>query len=138
IYMRPRLGGSHVPGLARGQFIGKHRLLGSALYRFPLKHILGFAAIEGHLGVHLANVYDDLDAQFSPSVSFEEDPPYEDARPLRPAASAGLRFLAPARERVTLEIALGVTPSGVSGVRFSFLQSLQALRPPHHTLSHLW
>ncbi|PQJ33729.1 hypothetical protein BSZ35_03135 [Salinibacter sp. 10B] len=138
IYMRPRLGGSQVPGLARGQFIGKHRLLGSALYRFPLKHILGFAAIEGHLGVHLANVYDDLDAQFSPSVSFEEDPPYEDARPLRPAASAGLRFLAPARERVTLEVALGVTPSGVSGVRFSFLQSLQALRPPHHTLSHLW
>lgn len=138
IYMRPRLGGSLVPGLARGQFVGMHRLLSSALYRFPLKHILGLAAIEGHLGVHLANVYDNLGSQFTSSVSFEEDPPHEDARPFRPTASAGLRFFAPARDRVTLEVAVGVSPSGISGVRFSFLRSLQALRPPHHTLDHLW
>jgi hypothetical protein len=138
IYMRPRLGGSLVPGLSRGQYVGMHRLLGSVLYRFPLTRILGLSVVEGHFGVHLANVYDDLGTQFSPTISFEEDPPYEETRPFRPAASAGLRFVAPARDRVTLELALGVSPSGVSGVRFSFLRSLQALRPPHHTLDHLW
>lgn len=138
IYMRPRLGGSLVPGLSRGQYVGMHRMLGSVLYRFPLTHILGLSVVEGHFGVHLANVYDDLGAQFSPTVSFAEDPSYENGRPFLPTASAGLRFVAPARDRVTLELALGVSPSGVSGVRFSFLRSLQALRPPHHTLNHLW
>jgi hypothetical protein len=42
----------------------------------------------------------------------------------------GLSF----REVPALDLALGVGPEGVTGVRFALHQDLQALRPPHHQL----
>lgn len=139
VYMRPRLGASHVPGLGRNQFVGLDRLIGSALYRFPVTNFYGLAAIEGHIGIHLAGIYDDLGSQFERTVSFDAPAnPQEKKRSLRPAASTGVRFFIPSRERASIELAVGISPYGLSAVHFTFSQSLQAIRPPHHDLSHLW
>lgn len=139
VYMRPRLGGALVPGFARGQFVGHDRLIGSSMYRFPLKNVLGLVALEAHLGAHVAREYDNVGSQFVPRISFDDEHVQSDASyPLRPAASAGLRVLAPARDHASIEFAVGASPSGITGVSFSFVHSLQALRPPHHTLDHQW
>ena len=133
VYMLPTVGGAVVPGWARGRFVAADRLLASALYRFPLLHYENLFTLDGHLGAHVAGTYDALDDQFSTSVSFDENVlPTGDSRPLRPSASAGLRFAMPEREHVSIELAAGVSPEGVSVVRFSLVRSLQSLRPAHH------
>jgi len=138
-YMLPTLGGSEVPGWGRGRFIGPDRLLASALYRFPLLHYNDLATIGGHVGVHVAGIYNDLGDQFAADVSFQNDSFGDDVildggkRPLLPSASVGLRFAMPRRDHVSWELAVGISPEGVSAVRFSFARALQALRPPHHT-----
>jgi carbohydrate-selective porin OprB len=72
--------------------------------------------------------------QFTTTVSFEESAFNNDrTRPLRPSASAGLRFSVPFRNRATLDLSVGVSPEGVTAVRFSLVRSLQAVRFPHHS-----
>lgn len=133
VYMLPIVGGAVVPGWTRGRFVGSDRLLASTLYRFPLLHYEKLATIEGHVGVHLAGSYDDLDDQFEATVSFEDDPVRSGStRPLRPSASAGLRFAMPRRDHAAIELAVGVSPEGASVVRLSFTRSLLTLRPSHH------
>ncbi len=134
VYMLPILGGSLVPGWSRGHFVDSDRLMASTLYRFPLIHLKNVAGIEGHLGVHVASVYDNVGEQFSTTVSFKDNTlRNEPTRPLRPSASAGLRFTVPFRKRATLDLSVGVTPEGVRAVRFSLVRSLQAVRFPHHS-----
>lgn len=138
VYMLPTVGGAVVPGWARGRFVGRDRLLASALYRFPLLHYEGLATIGGHVGMHVAGIYDRLADQFVADVSFDDvEALSPSARPLRPSASAGLRVAMPQRDHVSLELAVGVSPEGVSAVRFSFERRLQALRPPHHASENL-
>lgn len=138
VYMLPTVGGAVVPGWSRGRFVGPDRLLASTLYRFPLLHYDRLATLGGHVGVHLAGIYDGLGDQFAADVSFEDDVTLSSgARPLRPSASVGLRFAMPRRDHMSLELAVGVSPEGVSAVRFSFTRALQALRPPHHTSNTL-
>jgi hypothetical protein len=132
-YMQPTVGGSVVPGWARGRFVDRDRLLTSVLYRFPLVHYENLAIVEGHVGAHLAGAYDRFGDQFSPSISFEEDVVFGGAsRPLRPSASAGLRFAMPRRPHAAVELALGVSPEGLAAVRFAFERSLRSLRPVLH------
>ena len=141
-YMLPTLGGSVVPGWSRGRFVGRDRLLASALYRFPLLHYDNLVTVGGHAGVHLAGMYNHLGDQFAADVSFTNDSFEDDVamndgpRPLLPSASVGLRFAMPRRDHVLFELALGISPEGVSAVRFSFARALQALRPSHHTSAH--
>ena len=138
VYLLPTLDGSVVPGWGRGRFVGRDRLFASALYRFPLLHYDDLASIGGHVGAHLAGVYNRLGDQFAADVSFEKDVHVNSGkRPLRPSASVGLRFAMPRRDHVSLELAVGIRPEGVSAVRFSFARALQALRPPHHTSANL-
>lgn len=134
VYMLPTLGGTVVPGWARGRFAGLDRLMTSTLYRFPLIHYDNLATVEGHLGMHLAGVYNTLGDQFSAEVSFENDVSLDEStRPLRPTASAGIRFVMPDRPHVSLELALGASANGFTAARLSFERSLQALRSSHHS-----
>jgi len=133
-YQLPTLDGSLVPGWNRSRFVGADRLITSALYRFPLFDVSGLVRFEGHLGIHAASVYDDIGDQFEASLSFDDPlPAQETTFPLRPAISAGLQFGLPLRTRTLVELALGGSPEGVSGVRLTFSRDLSLTRPPHHT-----
>lgn len=133
LYMRPTLSGSVVPGWPRGHAVGADRLLGTLLYRFPLFQIAEISLLEGHVGTHLAAVYSSLGDQFSPSIRFDDKQNGRASRPLRPSASVGLRFLVPFRERSFVDLAVGVSPEGISAARVRFTRPLQSLRRPHHT-----
>lgn len=134
-YLRPTLGGSRVPGWARHRFVDSDRLLGSVLYRFPIARPLNLIRLDGHLGVHAASVYDDVFADAAFDLTFEESPDVEPSSvPLRPAASAGMHIGIPFRKTPSLDLAVGVSPEGVTAVRFTLNQDLQALRPSHHQL----
>ena len=129
--MQPTLSGTVVPGWKRAQFVGPDRLLGSLLYRFPLWSPIGLPLLEGHLGGHLANVYQDLGAQFSPTIRRDASVSTTDP-PLRPSASAGLRLEIPMRPRAALDLAVGVSPDGVTATTVTFTRRLQSVRLPHH------
>lgn len=134
VYMLPTLGGTVVPGWARGRFTAADRFLTGALYRFPLTTFLALVTLEGHIGGHLAGTYGDLRDQFTTKVSFDENVNVEDQKPpLRPAASAGLRLVSKVHNRSSIDLAIGVSPEGITAVRFSFVRSLLTLRPPHHS-----
>jgi hypothetical protein len=134
-YLRPTLGGSLVPGWARHRFVDSDRLIGSVLYRFPIAQPFGLARIGGHLGAHAASVYDDISSDATLDLTFEAAPPPASASvPLRPAASLGLHLGLSFRQTPSLDLALGVSPEGVTGVRFILTQNLQALRRPHHRI----
>ncbi|WP_263787248.1 outer membrane protein assembly factor [Salinibacter grassmerensis] len=134
-YLRPMLDGTRVPGLARHRFVGSDRLIGSVLYRFPLVQPLGVVRLGGHVGLHAASVYDDVFSDAALDVAFDDAAAVSDTSvPLRPAASIGLRMGLSFREVPSLDLALGISPEGVTGVRFALQQDLQALRPPLHQL----
>lgn len=133
-YQLPTLDGSVVPGWRRSRFVGADRLMTSLLYRFPIFGFGSAAAVEGHLGVHAASVYDNLGPQFDPALSFDDEVRPGGSVPLRPAASAGLRFGVPMRGRTMVELAAGVSPEGLSGVRFTITQPLNSMQGrAHHT-----
>lgn len=131
LYLQPVLGGTVAPGWARAQFVGPDRVLGSLLYRFPLFTLGRSTVVGGHLGTHVGAVYRDLGTQFAPRVRFDEAGPASTA--LRPSASAGLQFTVPFRPRAAVDLAVGVSPGGVTATRVTFTRRLQALRFPHHT-----
>ncbi len=134
VYMLPTLGGTVVPGWARGRFAAADRLLAGTLYRFPLTSFMTLVTLEGHVGGHLAGAYANLRDQFTTRVSFDENVSVDDqTTPLRPAASAGLRLVTKVHNRSSIDLAVGVSPEGITAVRFSFERSLQTLRPPHHS-----
>ena len=134
-YLRPTFDATLVPGWARHRFVDADRLIGSVLYRFPIAKPFGLVDLGGHLGVHAASVYDDvfedaaLDLAFDESISADRS-----SVPLRPAASIGLHLGLSFRQTPSLDLALGVSPEGVSTVRFTLNQDLQALRQPHHRI----
>ena len=132
ILLLARLDGTLAPGWARGRFVDRDRLIGHLLYRFPLWSVGEVLALEGHAGAHLAGVYHDVGEQFTTDVEFADPDPTDPARPLRPSVSLGVRLSAPIRPTATLDLALGLSPEGVSAATFSFRQRLQALRPAHH------
>jgi len=131
LYMQPTLSGTAVPGWPRAHAVGPDRLLGSLLYRFPLWGVGSATMVEGHVGGHLAGVYDDLGDQFAATVSRAKRPSGPDV-PLRPSGSVGLRLSVPFRPRATVDLAVGVSPEGVSATRVSFSHRLQSVRAPHH------
>lgn len=134
-YLRPTLDGSLVPGWARLRFVDSDRLIGSVLYRFPIVQPRNVLRIDGHLGVHAASVYDDVFSDAALDLAFEESlDPGRTSVPLRPAASVGLHLGLSFRETPSLDLALGLSPEGISAVRFTLNQDLQALRPAHHQL----
>jgi Surface antigen. len=134
-YLRPMFGGSRVPGWARHRFVDSDRLIGSALYRFPLAQPLGVVRLDGHVGLHAASVYDDVFTDAALDLTFDDSPDVsETSAPLRPAASVGLRVGLSFRKVPSLDLALGVSPEGVTGVRVALHQDLRALRPAHHRL----
>jgi hypothetical protein len=132
-YLLPKLDGRQVPGWAHERFFGFDRLAASALYRFPIARLQNLFAVGGHVGVHAASVYDDLGEQFALDLSFQETlaPPGSDV-PLRPALSTGVRLGPLFRDETYFDLALGVSPEGITGVRFQFVRALGAVRPPHH------
>lgn len=134
-FLRSTLGGSQVPGWDRHRFVDSDRLIGSALYRFPLARPFNVIRLDGHLGVHAASVYDDVFSDASFDVTFEESPSLDPSSvPLRPAASIGTHISLLFRELPALDLAVGLSPEGVTAVRFTLSQDLQALRPSHHQL----
>jgi len=135
-YQLAMLDGRIVPGLNRYRFVGNDRMTLSTLYFFPIFNLEKILSIEGKVGVHAASVYDDLGDQFEPSLSFDRSIADADEGdrtvPLRPAASMGI-YLGPRfRAAPHVELAVGVSPEGVSGVRFRFVQPLTPLHAPHH------
>jgi hypothetical protein len=133
-YHLPTLDGSVVPGWARSRFVGRDRLTASAYYRFPLSDASPVFDLDGHLGLHAAGIYDDLPSQFHPALDF--DPSFSSTAstyPLRPSASIGLQVRMPMRPRTTVDVALGISPEGLSAARLTVNRPLHFLRPPHHT-----
>jgi hypothetical protein len=130
----PTLGGALVPGWARGRFVGRDRVVGGLLYRFPLWTLGRVATLEGHLGGHLAATYRRLDDQFGFRVQFDDASEEGPGVPLRPSASVGLRVAVPSRPHAHLDLALGLSPEGLSAARLSLIRPLQALRPLHHAI----
>jgi hypothetical protein len=134
-FLRPTLGGSKVPGWDRHRFVDSDRLIGSVLYRFPLARSFNVIRLDGHLGVHAASVYEDVFSNAAFDLTFEESPNLDPSSvPLRPAASIGTRIGLLFRELPALDLAVGLSPEGVTAVRFTLSQDLQALRPSHHQL----
>lgn len=134
-YLRPTLDGPLVPGWARHRFVASDRLLGSALYRFPIADLFEVVNVEGHLGAHAANVYGDFPADAAFDLTTAEPlSPDPSSIPLRPSASVGLHVGLSFRQTPSLDLALGLSPEGLTGVRFTFRQDLLALRPPHHKI----
>jgi len=133
IVFLPILDGTVAPGWARGRFVDRDRLLGQLLYRFPLWSLGEVVALEGHAGGHLAGIYRDVSDQFTTAIQFDAPDPTDPERPLRPSISLGLRLSAPIRPHASMDLAVGLSPEGFSAATFSFRQSLQALRAPHHT-----
>jgi hypothetical protein len=131
LYMQPTLSGTRVPGWPRAHAVGPDRLLGSLLYRFPLWGVGSSTMVEGHVGGHLAGLYDDLSDQFAAAISRAKRPAGPDV-PLRPSGSVGLRLSVPFRPRAAVDLAVGVSPEGVSATRVTFSHRLQAVRAPHH------
>ena len=134
-YLRPTLDGPLVPGWVRHRFVDSDRLVGSLLYRFPLVQPFGLVDLGGHLGVHAASVYDDVFSDAALDLTFEEAPDLDPSSvPLRPAASLGLHLGLTFRQTPSLDLALGISPEGITAVRFTLNQDLQALRQPHHRI----
>jgi len=133
IFLLPTVDGTVAPGWARGRFVDRDRLLGQLLYRFPLWSFGEVVAVEGHAGGHLAGIYRDVNDQFTTDIQFDDPNPTDSQRPLRPSISLGLRLSAPIRPHASMDVAVGLSPDGFSAATFSFRQSLQALRAPHHT-----
>lgn len=131
LYVQPTLSGTVVPGWPRAHAVAPNRLLGSLLYRFPLWGVGSATMVEGHMGGHLAGVYDDLGDQFSATVSRAKRPSGPDV-PLRPSGAVGLRVSVPFRPRAAVDLAVGISPEGVSAARVTFSHRLQAVRAPHH------
>ncbi len=137
-YMLPTLGGPLVPGWNRSRFVASDRLIASTLYRFPLVDFRELFRMEGHVGLHAANVYGNLFSDAAVDLSFDQSlAPDATSIPLRPAASVGLRVGTPFRHLSFFDFAVGLSPEGVSAVRFTFQRSLQAVRRPHHSTSAL-
>lgn len=135
-YMRPTLEGALVPGWSRLRFVASDRLVNSVVYRFPLAQLFKVVNLDGHLGVHAANVYDDFGSDRAVDVSFSEElDPSDGSIPLRPSASVGLHLGLSFRHVPTLDVAVGVSPEGASLARFTLNQSLNGLRrSPHHSI----
>lgn len=132
-YMLPTLGGQVVPGWARSRFVASDRLMASVLYRFPLAHIRDLIQLEGHMGLHAANVYEEMLSEASLNLTFDRALPSElSSVPLRPAASAGIHLGLLFRDAPSIDLAVGLSPEGLTAVRFTFTRALQTLRPPHH------
>lgn len=134
--LRPSLGAPLVPGWARGRFVGRDRLFGGVLYRFPLWTYGRVVTLEGHLGGHLAATYRRVQDQFAFRIQVDDAPAAGPDVPLRPAASVGLRLAVPSRPHASLDLALGLSPDGLSAAQLSLIQPLQTLRPLHHTADH--
>jgi outer membrane protein assembly factor BamA len=135
-FLLPTLGGRLVPGLQRRRYTGEDRILASALYRFPIASVLGFT-IEGHAGIHAASVYTDVGDQFDLRFSGWNEPEPGATVPLVNAASAGVTVGPIFRDETYLDVAVGVGPEAVTGVRFSFTYDVNSPRPPHH-VSNGW
>ena len=132
-FLLPSVEGALVPGWARDRFVGRDRLMGSLLYRFPVAHFGDVVSLQGYVGGHVASVYDDLETQFEAAVSFEKDlGSGRDTYPLRPSASAGVRLGLPFRNDEWLDLALGLSPEGLTAVRVTFARPIWDLRPIHH------
>ena len=132
----PSIGAPLVPGWARGRFVARDRLFGGLLYRFPLWTFGRVVTLEGHLGGHLAAAYRRVEDQFSLRLQFDDAPVTTPDVPLRPSASVGLRVAVPSRPHAHLDLALGLSPDGLSAARLSLIQPLQTLRPLHHAADH--
>lgn len=130
-YLLPKLDGHTAPGWARDRFYGSDLASVRLVYRFPIAQFRDLVTLEGHVGAHAATVYDDLGDDWSLDLSFEERIGAGDA-PFRPSASAGLRIGPLFRDETYVDVAVGVSPEDVTGVRFTFVQSLRGLRPGHH------
>lgn len=131
-YLLPQLDGQTAPGWRRHRFFGSDLVASHLLYGFPLGRFRDVLRVDGHVGIHAASVYDNLGRQFALDVSFDETLSGGSTVPLRPSASAGIRLGPLFRDETYLSLALGLSPEGVTGVRFTIVPSLRTLRPPHH------
>lgn len=138
LYLRPTVGGSTVPGWARGRFVDNDRVLGSVSYALPVWTYFGLVVADAHVGLHVAGSYQNVGDQFTAALSFDEPASDPRAYPLRPSASIGIQFVVPARDHTALTLAVGLSPEGLAGARVSLARSLSTLRSPHHTTGLVW
>lgn len=132
----PVLGGHSVPGLQRRRYAGNDALIAGLTYEFPIYTDFGLT-LEGHIGGHLASVYDDIGRQFELSVDGSKSlRPGRERYPLRPTLSGGLHFGPIFRDQSYVRVAVGRGPDGWVMARLSITGSFGRARPPHHETNH--
>jgi len=121
-----------MPGVARGRFRARDRVLMGARYRVQWRNVGGLLTVEPYAGGHAGAVYTDVFEQFAVDATIERTPTPSSDVPLHVSGYVGLRLAPTFRDTTWLDVAVGLGPDGVTGVRLSFTPTFRHLRPDHH------
>ena len=121
-----------MPGVARGRFLARDRVLLGARYRVLAAALGNVITVEPYVGGHAGAVYNDVTEQFALEATTERTPAPSTRVPLRLSAHVGMRIAPLFRDVTYLDVALGVGPDGITGVRLRFTPTYRHLRPDHH------
>ena len=126
-----RLQAFRMPGVARGRFADRDRLLVGVRYRIT-RTAGNLLDVEPYVGGHAGAVYTDVFEQFTWDATTERTPPRTAVVPPRLSAHVGLRIAPRFRDTTWIDVAVGLGPDGVTGVRLAFTPTFHRLRPAHH------
>ena len=121
-----------MPGVARGRFRARDRVLVGARYRVQWRNVANVLTVEPYAGGHAGAVYTDVFDQFAAKATTRRAPVPNDAVPLRLSTHVGLRLAPTFRDATWLDVAVGLGPDGVTGIRLAFTPTLGTLHPAHH------
>ncbi|MES3630112.1 MAG: BamA/TamA family outer membrane protein [Longimonas sp.] len=121
-----------MPGVARGRFLARDRVLLGARYRVVARNIGNLLVLEPYVGGHAGAVYNDVFEQFAFDATIERTPLPTPGVPLRVSGHVGVRVAPFFRDTTFFDLALGLGPDGITGVRLRFTPTFRHLRPDHH------
>lgn len=100
-------------------------------YRLPLFTLFDWFALDANVQLSAANAYDDLAAQFEPSITFDTDRiASEGARTsLRPSISVGLDVVNLDEDRIVIGGQMGIDPEGYRFGTMRFVYGIRDARP---------
>ncbi|MFO8231698.1 MAG: hypothetical protein R6U20_03445 [Longimonas sp.] len=121
-----------MPGVARGRFADRDRVLLGARYRVLWRNLANMVTVEPYVGGHAGAVYTDVFEQGTLDATIERTPRPTTNVPLRLSAHVGLRIAPRFRDSTWIDMAVGLGPDGVTGVRLAFTPTFHHRRPDHH------
>lgn len=127
-----RLDAFRMPGVARGRFRARDRVRIGARYRLLAGGIENVLAVEPYVGGTAGAVYRNMKDQFALETTTARTPAASATVPLRLSAFVGVRVAPRFRDATWVDVAVGLGPDGLTGVRLAFTPSFGHLRPAHH------